>query len=263
MNFLLKICKQIWIIFVLQSLLGSLFLALRTTLALMRSCVRSQEMCVRTMTMEGAYQVKITLQSRMPNVDSNSCMTLVLIFTVTAHAALCATHIGSTINTYIHLSILCYSLNSSQFELTNVNFCHKMAYHTLPSRHAYVTWPLGRHLPSLCSLPNERVCIVNILSLISRFSSFLEALPRSRRILFSKALQSYFRLNVFHCRRFAYGGRRNLRFCFRYFFVSKFWVFCRRTLPPRSLIFSAPVFPRQVRPSHCSFYARSLATYSF
>ena len=60
----------------LQSLLGSLFLALRTTLALMRSCVRSQaqELCARTMTMsmEGAYQVKITLQSRAPNVDSNS-----------------------------------------------------------------------------------------------------------------------------------------------------------------------------------------------
>ena len=52
----------------LQSLLGSLFLALRTTLALMRS----QELCARTMTMEDAYQVKITLQSRVPNVDSNS-----------------------------------------------------------------------------------------------------------------------------------------------------------------------------------------------
>ena len=56
----------------LQSLLGSLFLALRTTLALMRSCVRSQELCARTMTMEDAYEVKITLQSRAPNVDSNS-----------------------------------------------------------------------------------------------------------------------------------------------------------------------------------------------
>ena len=59
-------------IFVLQSLLGSLFLALRTTLALMRSCVRSQELCARTMTTEDAYQVKITLQSRAPNVDANS-----------------------------------------------------------------------------------------------------------------------------------------------------------------------------------------------
>ena len=55
-----------------QCLLGSLFLALRTTLALMRSCVRSQELCARTMTMEDAYQVKISLQSRAPNVDSNS-----------------------------------------------------------------------------------------------------------------------------------------------------------------------------------------------
>ena len=32
-----------------------LFLALRTTLALMRSYVRSQELCVRTMTMEDTY----------------------------------------------------------------------------------------------------------------------------------------------------------------------------------------------------------------
>ena len=31
-----------------------------------------QELCARTMTMEDAYQVKITLQSRAPNVDSNS-----------------------------------------------------------------------------------------------------------------------------------------------------------------------------------------------
>ena len=76
----------------LQSLLGSLFLALRTTLALMRSCVRSQELCARTMTMEDACQVKITLQSRAPNVDSNSLTQF--WFYCTAHAALCVTHIG-------------------------------------------------------------------------------------------------------------------------------------------------------------------------
>ena len=29
------------------------------------------QLCARTMTMEDAYQVKITLQSRAPNVDSN------------------------------------------------------------------------------------------------------------------------------------------------------------------------------------------------
>ena len=72
MNFYWKFTSKFGIIFVLQSLLGSLFLALRTTLALMRSCVRSQELCARTMTMKDAYQVKITLQSRAPNVDSNS-----------------------------------------------------------------------------------------------------------------------------------------------------------------------------------------------
>ena len=31
-----------------------------------------EQLCARTMTMEDAYQVKITLQSRAPNVDSNS-----------------------------------------------------------------------------------------------------------------------------------------------------------------------------------------------
>ena len=56
----------------LQSLLGSLFLDLRTTLALMHSYVRSQELCTWSMTMEDAYQVKITLQSHAPKRDSNS-----------------------------------------------------------------------------------------------------------------------------------------------------------------------------------------------
>ena len=37
----------------------------------MHSHVRSQELCARTMTMEDAYQVKITLQLRVPNGDSN------------------------------------------------------------------------------------------------------------------------------------------------------------------------------------------------
>ena len=39
---------------------------------LMRSHVRSQELCARTMTMEDAYQVKNTIQLRAPNGDSNS-----------------------------------------------------------------------------------------------------------------------------------------------------------------------------------------------
>ena len=50
-------------IFVVQSLLGSLFLVLHTTLVL-NLLIRSQELCARTMTMEDAYQVKITLQLR-------------------------------------------------------------------------------------------------------------------------------------------------------------------------------------------------------
>ena len=37
----------------------------------MRSNVGSQELCVCTVTMEDAYQVKSTLQSRAPNGDSN------------------------------------------------------------------------------------------------------------------------------------------------------------------------------------------------
>ena len=38
----------------------------------MRSHVRGQELCARTMTMEDAYQVKITLQLRALNGGSNS-----------------------------------------------------------------------------------------------------------------------------------------------------------------------------------------------
>ena len=50
----------------------------------MPACAQPRDVA-RTMTMEDAYQVKIALQSRAPNGDSN--------FTVpcTAH---CATHIG-------------------------------------------------------------------------------------------------------------------------------------------------------------------------
>ena len=66
-----------------QSLLGSLCLVLHTMLDFMHSHVPSQELCVRRMTMEDAYQIKIMLQSRVPNSDSN--------FTVT-RVALCATH---------------------------------------------------------------------------------------------------------------------------------------------------------------------------
>ena len=78
-TFIANLQANLGFIFVLQSLLGRLFLALRTTLALMRSCVRSQELCARTMKMEDAYQVKITLQSRAPNVDSNSLTLLVIM----------------------------------------------------------------------------------------------------------------------------------------------------------------------------------------
>ena len=64
-KFYWKFTQKFGIIFVFQSLLGSLYLALCTY-------VRSQELCTQTMTMEDAYQVKITLQSRAPNGDCNS-----------------------------------------------------------------------------------------------------------------------------------------------------------------------------------------------
>ena len=97
-DLLLKIYKQIWdnlraSKFTGQSIFSfAYYTVFGTTLALMRRCVRSQELCARTMTMEDAYQVKITLQSRAPNVDSNSLT--YFWFNCTAHAALCATHIG-------------------------------------------------------------------------------------------------------------------------------------------------------------------------
>ena len=77
MNFHWKFTSKFEIIFVLQSLLGSLFLALCTTLALIARprAVRADKdngrrlssqdyasIRARTMTMEDAYQVKITLQ---------------------------------------------------------------------------------------------------------------------------------------------------------------------------------------------------------
>ena len=61
------------IIFVLKSLVGSLFFSFAYYASFDARCVRSQELCARTMTMEDAYQVKsITLQSRAHNGDSNS-----------------------------------------------------------------------------------------------------------------------------------------------------------------------------------------------
>ena len=92
MNFYWKFTSKFGIIFVLQSLLGSLFLALRTTLALIAPlCAQPRAVRADTMTMEDdAYQVKITLQSRAPNVDSNSLT--YFWFYCTAHAALLARH---------------------------------------------------------------------------------------------------------------------------------------------------------------------------
>ena len=58
--------------------------------------VRSQELCARTMTMEDAYQVKITLQSCASNGSSN--------FTV-PRAALRATHVGYMIVYYVKIAV--------------------------------------------------------------------------------------------------------------------------------------------------------------
>ena len=78
---LLKIYKQIW-----DNLRASKFTGQSIF------SFAHYALCARTMTMEDAYQVKITLQSRAPNVDSNSLT--YFWFYCTAHAALCATHIG-------------------------------------------------------------------------------------------------------------------------------------------------------------------------
>ena len=51
---LLKIYKQIWDNLRASKFTGQSIFSLRTTLALMRRCVRSQELCARTMTMEDA-----------------------------------------------------------------------------------------------------------------------------------------------------------------------------------------------------------------
>ena len=59
----------------------------------------------------------------------------------------------STINTYIHLSILCYSLNSSQIELNYFTEC--LPYTAHPSRVRHVTTQTPSSFPLLAS--HERV----------------------------------------------------------------------------------------------------------
>ena len=61
--------------------------------------------------------------------------------------------LGSTINTYIHLSILCYSLNSSQIELNYFTEC--LPYTAHPSRVRHVTTRTPSPFPLLAS--HERV----------------------------------------------------------------------------------------------------------
>ena len=163
----------------------------------------------------------------------------------------------STINTYIHLSILCYSLNSSQFELTNVNFVtNGLPYTAQPPRVRHVTTRTPSSFPLLAS--QRAGCIVNILPNFS-FYEFLEALPRSRRILFQKHYSRTF-VWMFSLSQICYGGRRNLRFI-PILFVSKFRVFAAALSRPLAH-FSAPVFPGRFGRAYCSFYARSLAAYS-
>ena len=61
--------------------------------------------------------------------------------------------VWSTINTYIHLSILCYSLNSSQIELNYFTEC--LPYTAHPSRVRHVTTRTPSSFPLLAS--HERV----------------------------------------------------------------------------------------------------------
>ena len=164
----------------------------------------------------------------------------------------------STINTYIHLSILCYSLNSSQFELTNVNFVtNGLPYTAQPPRVRHVTTRTPSSFPLLAS--QRAGCIVNILSLISRFRVFGGSTQKPT-YPFSKALQSYFRLNVFIVADLLRGTEK-FAFCSDTF-VSKFRVFADALSRPLAH-FSAPVFPGRFGRAYCSFYARSVAAYSF
>ena len=63
---LLKIYKQTW-----DNLRASKFTG-QSIFSFAHYASFEAQLCARTMTMEDAYQVKITLQSRAPNVDSNS-----------------------------------------------------------------------------------------------------------------------------------------------------------------------------------------------
>ena len=161
----------------------------------------------------------------------------------------------STINTYIHLSILCYSLNSSQIELNYFTEC--LPYTAHPSRVRHVTTRTPSSFPLLAS--HERV-VFQTFSALFLFFEFLEALPRRPTYPFQK---NYCRNLILNVLIFAvcFRGRRNLRFV-PILFVSKFRVFTSTHPPARS--FLLPRFPPAGSAEPTAQYAHALlAAYSF
>ena len=125
--------------------------------------------------------------------------------------------VWSTINTYIHLSILCYSLNSSQIELNYFTEC-------LPYTAHPVTRTTRDHSDAIF-LPVARFpragCVSNILSPNFSFFEFLEALPRRPTYPFQK---NYCRNLILNVLIFAvcFRGTEKFAFLFRYFSYRSF-----------------------------------------
>ena len=146
----------------------------------------------------------------------------------------------STINTYIHLSILCYSLNSSQIELNYFTEC--LPYTAHPSRVRHVTTRTPSSFPLLAS--HERV-VSNILSLISLLRGFGGSTQKTN-VSFSKELLSHSYIECCNFRSLLQGTEK-FAFCSDTFRIKVSGFYIKHSRPHAH--FSSPDSPRQVRPS--------------
>ena len=169
----------------------------------------------------------------------------------------------STINTYIHLSILCYSLNtcSSQIELNYFTEC--LPYTAHPTIHCPPVTRTTRDHSDAIFLPVARFpragCVSNILSLISLFRVFGGSTQKTD-VSFSKELLSQSYIECFNFRSLLQGTEK-FAFCSDTF-VSKFRVFISTHPPARS--FLLPRFPPAGSAEPTAQYAHALlAAYSF
>ena len=163
---------------------------------------------------------------------------------------------GSAINTYIHLSILCYSLNSSQIELNYFTEC--LPYTAHPSRVRHVTTRTPSSFLPVARFPRAG-CVSNILSLISLFRVFGGSTQKTD-VSFSKELLSQSYIECFNFRSLLQGTEK-FAFCSDTFRieVSGFYI----NTPARTLISPPPIPPGRFGRAYCSICARSVSRLFF